>query len=127
MVQMLFLNVCLNRAWILFSDIRAALRYDPSPMVETYRRRRDYVLSRLEDMGLPFVRPEGAFYVFPDIHRFGLSAADFCTRLIRQAGLALTPGACFGGEGHVRISYCCGDAQLQQGLDRLEGFIRTLK
>ena len=104
-----------------------ALEQDVSAMRETYRRRRDYVTGRLRAMGLSFPEPEGAFYVFPDIRRFGLSSWDFCTRLITEGKLAVIPGSCFGCEGHIRISYCYSDEELKTGLDRLEAFIGTLK
>lgn len=103
-----------------------ALEQDVSAMREVYRRRRDYVTARLRAMGLSFPRPEGAFYVFPDIRPYGMSSRDFCLRLIREGGLALIPGSCFGCEGHVRLSYCYGDSQLAEGLDRLEAFLKEV-
>ena len=104
----------------------AALQEDTTPMREIYRRRRDYVTSRLEAMGLDFPKPEGAFYVFVDIRKFGLSSDAFCTRLIREGRLAAVPGSCFGVEGYLRLSYCYSDEELKKGLDRLEAFIQTL-
>ena len=104
-----------------------ALQQDPAPMREVYRRRRDFTLARLEAMGLPVTRPEGAFYVFPNISAFGLSSADFCRRMISEAGVAAVPGFCFGGEGHIRLSYCCDDALLTEGLNRLGSFVEKLK
>ena len=104
----------------------AALDYDPAPLVETCRRRREYVLDRLDSMGLDVTRPDGAFYVFPSIKKYGLDSAVFCRRMIAEAGLAATPGFCFGGEGFIRLSYCCSDQVLHEGLDRLEHFIGTL-
>lgn len=104
----------------------AALDQDPGPMVAEYRGRRDFVLARLRGMGLPTPTPEGAFYAFPSIKKFGMGSTEFCTRLLREAGVAVTPGAGFGADGHVRISYCCGDEELTRGMDRLEGFIREL-
>ena len=95
-------------------------------MREIYRRRRDYVTDRLHRMGLEFPRPEGAFYVFADIRRFGMDSAAFCTRMIREGKLAAVPGSCFGTEGYIRLSYCCSDAQLEIGMDRLEKFITHL-
>ena len=102
-----------------------ALQTDVSPMMETYQRRREYVCRRLTEMGLTFPNPEGAFYVFPDISRFGLSDEEFCTRLIREAGVATVPGSCFRCPGHIRISYCCGEDALALGLDRLENFLKS--
>ena len=104
----------------------AALSTSPREMADIYAKRREFVCHRLTEMGLTFPKPEGAFYVFPDISRFGLSGEDFCKRMIREAKVAAVPGSCFGCEGHIRLSYACSDADLKKGLDRLEAFIRTL-
>jgi len=103
-----------------------ALETPTEPMREIYRRRRDYVTDRLHRMGLEFPQPEGAFYVFADIRRFGMDSAAFCTRMIREGKLAAVPGSCFGTEGYIRLSYCCSDAQLETGMDRLGKFITHL-
>ncbi len=84
------------------------------------------MVERLRRMGLECPEPEGAFYVFVKIDRFGLSSDAFCTRLIREGRVACVPGSCFGAEGYIRLSYCCADAELKKGLDRLEDFLRTL-
>ena len=104
----------------------AALDTDVSAMRRTYRQRRDYVCSRLDAMGLQYPAPEGAFYVFPDISRYGMSSEEFCTRMIREAGLAAVPGSCFGAEGYIRLSYCNSQEELAEGLNRLEAFIQRL-
>lgn len=111
----------------LQSAAAAALETDPEPMRQIYRQRRDYVCRRLEDMGLSFPVPQGAFYVFPSIAQFGMDSGTFCTRMIREAGVAAVPGSCFGGEGHIRLSYCCGDAELKTGLDRMEKFLNIIR
>ncbi len=104
----------------------AALKEDTAPMREVYRRRRDYVAARLERMGLDFPWPEGAFYIFPDIRRFGMCSDEFCLRLIQQGKLAAVPGSCFGVENYIRLSYCYEDAELKKGMDRLEAFLSTI-
>ncbi len=104
----------------------AALQYEVEDMARVYRRRRDYVTGRLRTMGLRFPEPEGAFYVFPDISQFGMDSETFCIRMISEAGLAAVPGSCFGGEGHIRLSYCYSDQELVEGLNRLEEFIHRL-
>lgn len=103
-----------------------ALDTDPAPMVEIYRRRRDYVCRRLDEMGLSYPAPGGAFYVFPDISKFGLSSDEFCIRMIKEGGVAAVPGSCFGKDGYIRLSYCCSDEELKTGLDRMAIFIRQL-
>ena len=102
----------------------AALGEDTAPMREIYRRRRDYVTHRLTQMGLEFPEPEGAFYVFVNIQKFGMTSDEFCTRLIREGKLAAVPGSCFGVEGFLRLSYCYSEEELKKGLDRLERFIK---
>ena len=104
----------------------AALREDVAPMREVYRRRRDYVTARLDAMGLRYPQPQGAFYVFPDIRKFGLSSDAFCQRLIQQGKLAAVPGSCFGVEGFLRLSYCYREQELEKGMNRLENFLATL-
>ena len=103
-----------------------ALKTDPDPMRDTYRKRRAYVTARLRDMGLSFPEPEGAFYVFVDIRQFGIDSAEFCTRMIKEAAVAAVPGSCFGSEGYIRLSYCCSDADLEKGMDRMKGFLQAL-
>jgi aminotransferase len=101
---------------------------DALPMREAYRVRRDYVVGRLADMGLSVVNPNGAFYVFPSIERFGLSSFDFATRLLNEQKVAVVPGSAFSdyGEGFIRISYAYSMEVLEEGLNRLERFVGTL-
>ena len=103
-----------------------ALQTDPSPMREIYRKRREYVCTRLREMGLSFPEPEGAFYVFVDISKFGMDSGTFCTRMIKEAAVAAVPGSCFGSEGYIRLSYCYSDEELKKGLDRMEAFLKML-
>ena len=103
-----------------------ALTVSTAEMAETYAKRREFVCRRLKEMGLSFPDPKGAFYVFPNISKFGLSDEEFCTRLIKEAGVATVPGSCFACPGHIRISYCCSDDALATGLARLENFLKTL-
>ena len=103
-----------------------ALNTDPSDMVETYRNRRDYVCRRLDEMGLSYPAPEGAFYVVPNIAKFGLNSEEFCIRMIKEGGVAAVPGSCFGAEGYIRLSYCYSDEELKTGLDRMEAFLQKL-
>lgn len=103
-----------------------ALETDPAPMRALFQKRRDYVCGRLEDMGLEFRRPEGGFYVFPGIRKYGMDAETFCMRMLREGLVGVLPGTCFGTEGFVRISCCYGDEDLKEGLDRMERFLKTL-
>lgn len=100
-----------------------ALSTSSEDMKQAYEKRRDYVCGRLKSMGLSFPEPEGAFYVFVDIRKFGMDSETFCTRMIREAKVAAVPGSCFGTEGFIRISYCYSDEELKKGLDRMEKFV----
>ena len=99
---------------------------DISPMLSAYKRRRDYVYTRLKAMGMDVGLPGGAFYIYPSIAQYGINDELFCERLMREGGLALIPSSCFGGKNHVRISYCYDDEVLREGMDRLERFILAL-
>ena len=103
-----------------------ALTVDPTPMLEVYRTRRERVLAALDAMGLDVVEPAGAFYTFPSIKQFGLTSEAFCIKAIKEANVALVPGDCFGTEGHIRLSYCVSDQDLDEGLRRLSTFVSTL-
>lgn len=127
MERLLLLHAALVAAMPTFLQKAAvtALHTDVSDMVESYTRRRAYVCRRLDCMGLPYPKPEGAFYIYPEIAAFGLSDEEFCTRLIQEAGVALVPGSCFEDKDHVRISCCCSQTALETGLDRLEAFLKA--
>jgi aminotransferase len=101
---------------------------DALPMREAYKQRRDYVYDRLQSMGIEIVKPEGAFYLFPSIERFGLTSEQFAMRLLEEERVAVVPGDAFTpyGEGYVRISYAYAQDVLERALDRVERFVRKL-
>lgn len=103
-----------------------ALGYDNSADVEIFRRRKEYVYSRLTGMGLEVQEPEGAFYMFLSVQKFGMDSITFCTRLLKESLVALVPGIYFGTEGYARMSYCYSDETLRTGLDRIESFLKSL-
>src|SRR5699024_1718637 len=101
----------------------------PKVMNEAYLKRRDYVYSRLVDMGCDVKKPGGAFYIFPDISFTGMEDWDFATALLKDQHLAVVPGSAFSehGKGHIRISFASAIETLEEGMDRLESFVKTLK
>ena len=103
-----------------------ALETDVDDVVELFRKRRDYVYKRLTDMGLSVQEPQGAFYMFIDIRKYGMDSETFCTKMLKEGLVGLIPGVHFGTEGFMRLSYCYSDADLKEGLDRIEKFIKTL-
>lgn len=104
----------------------AALETDTASIKALFQGRRDYVCGRLDAMGLPAERPGGAFYVFPDIRKYGMGSEAFCQRMLKEGLVGVLPGVYFGTEGFIRISYCYSDGDLCVGLDRIEAFLRTL-
>lgn len=106
--------------------LEVALNYDPKEMVESYKERRDYVYNRLIKMGLEVIKPTGAFYMFPNIKKFGIDSWSFCEQLLDKYSVALIPGICFETEGYVRISYCTSMDTIINGLNALEQFIKSL-
>ena len=102
---------------------------DVLEMRESYDERRRFLLHRLKEMGLPCFTPKGAFYVFPDISKYGMSSEDFALRLLNEQKVVVVPGSAFGdsGEGFIRISYAYSIDDLKKALARVEAFIKTLK
>ena len=103
-------------------------RADIERMKDEYNRRRKFLVSELNSMGMDCFNPRGAFYVFPSIKKFGLTSEEFCERLLYKEKLAVVPGDAFGesGEGYVRISYAYSMENLENALKRLEKFIKEL-
>ncbi|WP_191565763.1 aminotransferase A [Metabacillus idriensis] len=101
---------------------------DAFPMKTEYEKRMNYVYERLTKMGLPTVKPDGSFYIFPSIKKLNISSFDFAYSLAKDGGVAVVPGSAFSsyGEGYVRISYACSFEQLEEGLNRMEKHITTL-
>ena len=99
-------------------------------MVAAFRRRRDYLVARFQDQapGVEFVEPHGAFYIFFRVDGLapGLGGAAFCERLMSEEGVALVPGAAFGDDRWVRLSFSVSDAELEAASDRLMRFIARL-
>ena len=103
-----------------------ALQEDVGPVRALFKRRRDYMYGRLTAMGWPCQEPEGAFYIFVDISKWSTDSRAFAKKMLAEAGVGVIPGVFFGTEGYVRLSYCYSDAELKEGLDRMERFIKTL-
>ncbi|ANU17716.1 N-acetyl-L,L-diaminopimelate aminotransferase [Planococcus maritimus] len=103
-------------------------RHVPAEMNKAYIERRDFVYGRLIEMGIDVIKPNGAFYIFPSIEKFGLPSYEFAIRLLKEGGVAAVPGSAFTeyGEGFLRISYAYSMPVLEQGMDRLEKFVSSL-
>ena len=102
---------------------------DVAAMVKEYDRRRRLIHNGLNTIGIEAFEPEGAFYIYPNIGKFGLSSEAFCEKLLYDHKCAIVPGVAFGaaGEGFARISYAYSVKHINQALERMEAFIKTLK
>jgi aspartate aminotransferase len=104
---------------------------EPGDTIEEMRvvfeQRRDLVVRGLQAIpGLTCTRPQGAFYVFPNIARTGLDSMTFCSRLLEQEAIATVPGVAFEADENIRISYATDTDTILEGLRRLERFVRSL-
>ena len=101
---------------------------DVARMRESYDERRRFLVKELREMGLPCFEPMGAFYVFPNISRFGMSSEEFAKKLLENQRVAVVPGSAFGecGEGFLRISYAYSIEDLKKALIKIQKFIDTI-
>ncbi|HJC66150.1 MAG TPA: aminotransferase class I/II-fold pyridoxal phosphate-dependent enzyme [Candidatus Enterocloster excrementigallinarum] len=101
---------------------------DVAAMRESYNQRRRYLLHAFEEMNISCFEPQGAFYTFPNIKRFGMSSDEFATRLLKEEKVAVVPGTAFGdcGEGFLRISYAYSLESLKKALGRIKRFVDRL-
>jgi aminotransferase len=97
-------------------------------MVESYNQRRRLIVQGLRDIGLSCHEPQGAFYAFPSIQSTGLTSEQFCLKLLEQGKVAAVPGHVLGlgGEGFIRCSYASSVNNLNEALDRMDRFLRSL-
>jgi aspartate aminotransferase len=97
-----------------------------------YIRLRDFVLGRLAEIpGVHCARPEGAFYVYPNVSAYfgrgGVrSSADVANRLLHEAHVVTVPGEGFGTNEHIRLSYATSREVLGKALDRMQQFFAAL-
>ena len=94
---------------------------DVDRMRREYKKRRDYLVPALNDLGLKTVMPKGAFYIFSDIRSTGLSDEDFALKLLKEFGVAVVPGSAFGacGAGFVRMSYATSLEKIRVAVERI--------
>lgn len=103
--------------------------HDIEKMKLEFERRRNYVVNRLNEMGLKCAKPKGAFYCFPNVSKTGLNGYDFSIKLVKEKKVAVVPGTAFGKNNidNIRISYASKIEDLKEALNRIEEFINDLK
>jgi len=107
-----------------------ALKGDQQPiadMREEFDMRRNYMFDRITKIpNVTAVKPQGAFYILVNISQLGLTSQNFADRLLSKANVAVIPGAAFGDDRTVRLSYATSIDIIKKGLDRFQDFCRTL-
>jgi aspartate aminotransferase len=108
----------------------AALKGDQQPLAdmrEEFDMRRNYMFDRITKIpNITAVKPQGAFYVLVNISQLGLTSQNFSDRLLSKANVAVIPGAAFGDDRTIRLSYATSIDVIKKGLDRFQDFCRTL-
>jgi aspartate aminotransferase len=93
-----------------------------------FAERREVMFERLNAIpGLSCPKPDGAFYMFPDISKTKLKSLEFCDALLEKEQVAVIPGIAFGADDNIRISYATDMATIEKGMERLERFVRGSK
>ena len=101
---------------------------DVARMRREYKKRRDFLVPALNEMGLKTLMPKGAFYLFPDVRQTGLSSDDFCMKLLKDFGVACVPGEAFGpcGNGFIRMSYATSLEKIKVAAERIGKMLKSL-
>lgn len=100
---------------------------DVAEMVAAFSDRRDFMYEKLNAVdGITCVKPQGAFYMLPNISSFGIGSLEFADRLIRDMKVAVVPGAAFGADENIRMSYACSKENITDGIERLAAFTAKL-
>ena len=90
-----------------------------------FAKRREVMFERLNAIpGLLCPKPDGAFYMFPDISKTGMKSLEFCDALLESQQVAVIPGIAFGADECIRLSYATDMASIEKGMDRVEKFVR---
>ncbi|MEM3641546.1 MAG: aminotransferase class I/II-fold pyridoxal phosphate-dependent enzyme, partial [Candidatus Bathyarchaeia archaeon] len=98
-------------------------------MLREYAERREIIIKELNNMpGITCLKPEGAFYAFPNIKKTGMSSTEIAMYLLKKAKVITVPGTAFGdyGEGYVRISYSTSKEKIREAMKRMKAALEKL-
>jgi aspartate aminotransferase len=96
-------------------------------MRQAFAQRRQVMYDGINSIpGLTCARPNGAFYLFPDISKTGLRSLEFCDALLESHQVAVIPGVAFGADNNIRLSYATDMTTIRKGVERLDKFVRSL-
>ncbi|HNX04104.1 MAG TPA: aminotransferase class I/II-fold pyridoxal phosphate-dependent enzyme, partial [Opitutales bacterium] len=101
---------------------------DVAKMRDSYERRRDFIIRRFNEIGLPCHMPKATFYSFPNVSGFGMSERDFCIGLLNAEDVAIVPGTAFGedGKGFARASFSTSYERITKAMERIERYVGKL-
>jgi aspartate aminotransferase len=120
-----------NPASICQRAALAALTGDQRSVEEMRREfelRRDLMVRKAGEIkGIFCTKPQGAFYLFCDISALAMDSVTFATRLLDEARVAVVPGAPFGNMSSIRLSFATSAANIEKGLERMKGWVASLK
>lgn len=118
-------NPCSIAQYAALVVVRRQAEDERIQMYDAFKRRRDLICELLEEVpDLEFVKPQGAFYVFPRIlSGKEISSEEFCIALLERGGLGTIPGSAFGSEGYIRLSFAASDDDIADAVKRLNGFL----
>lgn len=98
-------------------------------MIRQYRERRDVMMTGLDEMGLTYGHPGGAFYIYTNTSSTGMDAESFCLHLLREGRVMILPGTMFGDSRghHIRIGYLQPLPRIWEALERMKSVVRALR
>ncbi len=95
-------------------------------MRQAFAERRQVMMHRLSEIPeITYAKPDGAFYIFVNISKIGLTSLEFCDALLESQQVAAIPGVAFGADDHIRLSYATDMASIEKGVNRLDKFVRS--
>ncbi|MCS6814296.1 MAG: pyridoxal phosphate-dependent aminotransferase [Cyanobacteria bacterium] len=119
-------NVCTFAQWGAIAALEGSQDCIET-MRQAYADRRNVMYEMISSIpNVSCLKPDGAFYVYVDISKTGLTSLQFCDALLESQQVAVIPGIAFGADDHIRLSYATDLATIRKGLERLEAFVSRL-
>jgi aspartate aminotransferase len=112
-----------------YAGLEAMARDDqpPASTMSDLKRRRDLVSKGLDEAGITYQMPGGAFYFLLDVRKLNSNSAEWCEKLLTETGVALVPGEPFGAPGFVRLTFVADDETLKAALEQIKKFVKAAK
>lgn len=91
-----------------------------------FQKRRNFIMQQLDALNLPYIKPQGAFYIFCNISKFGLDSVTFAKRLLEEGEVAVIPGEGFGCNDYIRLSFATSIEQIQKGFEKIKIWLKKI-